>query len=385
MRGDSEVTQQAREIEVHWQAPERRPCQVTVIIPARNEERNIAWVLEHLPLDVDEVVLVDGHSTDRTVEVALSIRPDTVVVVDDAPGKGCAIRKGIETATGDFIVMLDADGSMDPAEITRFVQSLCDDHDLVRGSRFMPGGGTIDMSRLRMAGNRAFLVLTRLLYGVSRSDLCYGYAAFRRSSVMALDLTATGFEIEAQLFLRADRARLAVAEIPSFESPRHAGTSNLHTFRDGWRVLRTIMSERLRAQPRLRTGVELPFSQGVAVPIEDGGSGELVAIDIERPLLQRRDAGGSGHRWGGRSLRPARLAAARLPRRQVRPSPMRTSTEQAMTAALVWSLAVKERDHRLRAVALTYYRDARRQAGTALPVPGSSRLLEIRQELATQR
>ncbi|MFI5461741.1 MAG: glycosyltransferase family 2 protein, partial [Isosphaerales bacterium] len=95
-----------------------------MVIPARNEARNIAWVLENMPLGVDEIVLVDGHSSDRTIEVALAIRPDTVVVVDDAPGKGCAIRKGIETATGEFVVMLDADGSMDPQEIGRFVEPL---------------------------------------------------------------------------------------------------------------------------------------------------------------------------------------------------------------------------------------------------------------------
>jgi hypothetical protein len=369
-----------------WQASATRsPCRVSVVIPARNEARNIAWVLEHIPLEVDEIVLVDGHSTDRTIEVALSVRPDTVVVVDDAPGKGCAIRKGIETATGDFVVMLDADGSMDPCEITRFVHLLCDDHDLVRGSRFLPGGGTVDMSRLRMAGNRGFLLLTRLLYGVSRSDLCYGYAGFRRSSIMALDLTATGFEIEAQLFLRAERAGLSIAEVPSFEAPRHAGTSNLHTFRDGWRVLKTILAERKRNQPILGFGAGLPLSQGVAVPVGDGARGEVIAIDIERPILQGRSAARSTSRWSRRGLRPGRLALERGRRDPGRVGPMRTSTEQAMTAALVWSLAVQHKDHRLQAVALNYYRDARRQARAALPVPGTSRLLEMRQELATLR
>jgi len=224
------------------------------VIPTRNEAGNIAWVLERMPLEVDEIVLVDGHSTDRTLEIARAIRPDVVVTVDDAPGKGNAVRKGIETASGDFIVMLDADGSMDPREIGSFLQPLCDGHDLVRGSRFMQGGLTVDMTLLRRLGNAAFLILTRILYGVSRTDLCYGYAAFRRSSVLGLSLTATGFEIEAQLFLRADRARYAVAEVPSFEAARRTGTSNLHTFRDGWRVLRTIMAERLRAPVRPSAG-----------------------------------------------------------------------------------------------------------------------------------
>jgi glycosyltransferase involved in cell wall biosynthesis len=250
--------------------PDRHMYKVSVIIPARNEAHNIAWVLQNMPLDVDEIVLVDGRSTDRTIEAALAIRPDTIIVSDDAPGKGCAIRKGIETATGDFIVMLDADGSMDPLEIHRFILPLCAGHDLVRGSRFMLGGGSIDISRLRSAGNWALLRLTSFLYGVKRSDLCYGYAAFRRSAIMALELTATGFEIEAQLFLRAERAGLLVTEVPSFEAPRRFGTSNLNTFRDGWRVLKTILSERVRSQQCIDRPIEAPAMSMDVFDLRDG-------------------------------------------------------------------------------------------------------------------
>jgi hypothetical protein len=337
-----------------------------------------------MPLDVDEVVLVDGRSTDRTIEVALAIRPDTVVVVDDAPGKGCAIRKGIETASGEFIVMLDADGSMDPREIDRFVQPLRDGHDLVRGSRFMAGAGTADISPLRDVGNRGLLFLTRILYGASRSDLCYGYAAFRRSSILALRLTATGFEIEAQLFLRAERARLKVTEVPSFEAPRRAGTSNLHTFRDGSRVLRTIIGERLRSQPRLVAGVTVPESLGAASRVRRLRRRPAVAINIEvSPNLQA--ATGSSPRGFAAGLAPW-WKSVRLPEgREGRISAARTGHERAMAAALAWSLAVKHGDDRLRALALADYRDARRKAADDLPLPCNLRLLELRQELTTLR
>jgi hypothetical protein len=346
----------------HSQASsKRRPFRVSVVIPARNEARNISWVLENMPLDVDEVVLVDGRSTDLTIEVALAIRPDTVVVQDDAPGKGCAIRKGIETATGDFVVMLDADGSMDPTEISRFIEPLRDGHDLVRGSRFLPGGGTSDMSRLRSAGNGGLLLLTRILYGVKRSDLCYGYAAFRRTKILALDLSATGFEIEAQLFLRAERAGLAVAEVPSFEAMRRAGTSNLHTFRDGWRVLRTIFAERRRA----------PAYQGGAVGLPIGASADL-------PWRTRRQAMATGIRQPAMASRSVKMAAGS----PAMACPGMAPDERAMTAALVWSLAVKHGDSRLRAVALADYRSARRQAGRALSLPGSIRFPEIRRQVA---
>jgi glycosyltransferase involved in cell wall biosynthesis len=222
---------------------------VSVVIPAKNEARNIGWVLERIPTWVDEVVLVDGRSTDRTVEVARAIRPDIVVVADDEPGKGAALRAGFGAARGDFIVMLDADGSMDPGEIENFVNLLASGHDLVKGSRFAPGGGTADMSVLRSAGNRTLLALANFLFGVAHTDLCYGYAGFRRDRILELELDAVGFEIETQLFLRATRQGLRVAESPSFEAPRRFGVSNLNTFRDGWRVLKTLLAERARPAP----------------------------------------------------------------------------------------------------------------------------------------
>lgn len=219
---------------------------VSVVIPAKNEARNIAWVLERLPIIVDEVVLVDGQSRDGTVEVARAVRPDVVVINEMQPGKGAALRAGFTAATGDYIVMLDADGSMDPLEIPRFVRPLDAGADLVRGTRFADGGATTDMSLLRDAGNLVLRRIANTMYGTANTDLCYGFAAFRRSAVLSLDLDAVGFEIEAQLFLRSVRHGLRIAEVGSFEAPRRYGTSNLHAFRDGWRILKTIVRERLR-------------------------------------------------------------------------------------------------------------------------------------------
>jgi glycosyltransferase involved in cell wall biosynthesis len=224
---------------------------ISVVIPTKNEARNIAWVLARIEPIVDELIIVDGLSTDDTVDIVKLIRPDAVVVLHPVAGKGEAVRAGFAAATGDLVVMLDADGSMDPVEIQGFVEQLAAGHDLVKGSRFLPGGGSSDMTWLRRLGNDAFVRLANVLMGTRHTDLCYGYMAFRRSRLQELELTSSGFEIETELVLKAQRAGLAIVELPSFESARRFGKSNLHTFRDGWRVLRVLGRHRFvrRAAP----------------------------------------------------------------------------------------------------------------------------------------
>jgi glycosyltransferase involved in cell wall biosynthesis len=219
---------------------------ISVVIPARNEADNIAWVLQRIPAFVDEVVIVDGQSTDDTIEVARLVRPDVVVVSDNGVGKGDAMRVGGMAARGSIIVMIDADGSMDPAEIERYVEPLAQKFDVVKGSRFLPGAGTSDMTNLRKVGHLGLLTLANVLYGSKWTDLCYGFCAFRRSAFEELALDADGFEIETQIVVRATRMGMRIAEVPSFEYPRRSGNSQLNTFRDGFRVLGTIFDERIR-------------------------------------------------------------------------------------------------------------------------------------------
>lgn len=219
---------------------------VSIVIPALNEADNLPHVLPLIPQEIDEVLLVDGQSSDGTVEVARSLRPGIRIVQQEGRGKGCALRTGFAAATGDIVVMLDADGSMDPREIPAFVGALLAGADFAKGSRFVQGGGTADMPFLRRFGNWGFVTLVRLLFGSSYSDLCYGYNAFWRQTLHLLDLDADGFEIETLMNLRVLRAGLKVAEIPSFEAERVHGKGRLRTFRDGWRVLKTIIRERFR-------------------------------------------------------------------------------------------------------------------------------------------
>lgn len=229
----------------------REPGSISVVIPTMNEARNIAWVLELIPAWVDEIVLVDGRSTDGTVAAAIRVRPDVIVVDQEPRGKGAALQAGFAAATGDIIVMLDADGSMHPREINRYVALLASGYDLVKGSRFMAGADSTDITWLRRFGNRSLLFLTNLIYRTRFTDLCYGYCAFRRDILGQLQLTATGFEVEAQLIVRACTSGLRITEVPSLESTRRYGQSNLRTFRDGRRVLWTLLKEPF-ASRRLR-------------------------------------------------------------------------------------------------------------------------------------
>lgn len=229
--------------------PPPAPERVSVVIPARNEAANIGWVLRRIPDSVDEVILVDGLSRDRTVEAARACRPDLVVVHESRPGKGAAIRAGFAAARGDIVVMLDADGSMDPGEIEAFADAIRAGADLAKGTRRLPGGGSADITPVRDLGNRGLLAGANLLFGTRFSELCYGYMALRRSRIEDLSLVADGFEIETEIVLRAVHGGLRVTEVPSFEAPRRTGESNLNAVRDGLRIVRTMLQVRLSPRP----------------------------------------------------------------------------------------------------------------------------------------
>jgi glycosyltransferase involved in cell wall biosynthesis len=223
---------------------------VSVVIPTMNEAANLPWVLTRIPAWVDEVVIVDGRSTDDTVDVARRCRPDVVVVHETRPGKGAAIRAGFAAATGDVVVMIDADGSMDPFEIGRYVTAIREGADLAKGSRRIDGGGSADITPIRDLGNRGLLLVANLLYGTGFSELCYGFMAVRRSRIGELALVSDGFEIETEMVVRAVLAGHGVREVPSFEYPRRTGESNLNAVRDGLRIVRTLL--------QVRTGIGRP-------------------------------------------------------------------------------------------------------------------------------
>jgi glycosyltransferase involved in cell wall biosynthesis len=258
---------------------------ISVVVPTYNEAKNLPHVFAGLPEGLHEVILVDGRSVDDTIEVAQRLRPDIRVVRQNRRGKGNAMACGFAVATGDIIVMLDADGSADPGEIPRFVSALVEGNDFAKGSRFVAGGGSADITRSRAWGNRWLNRIANWLFGVRYTDLCYGYNAFWRHCLPALALSSRdhstdkkmwgdGFEIETIINTRIAKAGLRITEVPSFEHPRIFGESNLNTWRDGLRVLRALAIERVN-------GVGTPPPAAVFV-----GNHVTAALPTPRPALE---------------------------------------------------------------------------------------------------
>jgi glycosyltransferase involved in cell wall biosynthesis len=216
---------------------------ITVIIPAKNEAENLPHVFGTLPAWIDEVVLVDGRSTDDTVAVARRLHPEIKIVMQTGVGKGDALLAGFAASTSDIIVTMDADGSTDGREIVRFVSALAAGADFVKGSRFASGGGSDDLTATRRFGNRVLGALVNRLFGTHYTDLCYGYNAFWARHLESLALDCNGFEVETLMNIRAAEAGLSVHEVASFEHARLHGVSNLRIVMDGRRIAKVIIVE----------------------------------------------------------------------------------------------------------------------------------------------
>ncbi|MFC4505425.1 MULTISPECIES: glycosyltransferase family 2 protein [Streptomyces] len=250
---------------------------VSVVIPAMNEAENLPYVFKTLPDWIHEVVLVDGNSTDDTVEVARGLWPGVKVVGQQGRGKGDALTTGFAACSGDIIVMVDADGSADGNEIVSYVSALVSGADFAKGSRFANGGGTDDMTFIRWLGNRVLCGIVNRKFGARYTDLCYGYNAFWRHCLDKIELDCTGFEVETLMNIRVVKAGLKVQEIPSHEYLRIHGVSNLRAVRDGLRVLRVILRERSnrRALRRVERRSPLLDSARVDAVRVDSARGEV--------------------------------------------------------------------------------------------------------------
>lgn len=213
---------------------------VSLVIPALNEGKNLQLLLRKIPDCIDEVIVVDGYSSDDTVDVAKRFG---CKVLYGGIGKGSALIKGINASRGDFIITMDADFSHRPLELDALIKGLANGYDICLGSRFMAGGGSEDISAVRRIGNKFFVFMVNLLFGSNYTDLCYGYRSFRRASFNRLGLKCSGFSIETEICIKAAKNGMKTLEVPSFEKRRKYGKGKLRTVRDGLSIAKLILKE----------------------------------------------------------------------------------------------------------------------------------------------
>lgn len=213
---------------------------VSVITPTLNEAECIAEVLREIPKNpIDEILVVDGHSTDGTADIVKEL--GYKVIQQEGKGYGLAFQTGIKHATGNILVLMDGDGSHNPADIPRLLEKLAEGYDLVLGSRYAPGGHSKDDTLIRYIGNKVFSFLIQLIYRIGISDGLYLFVAGKRKVFESITFTSPNFEFCVEVPIKAHKAGFVIGEIPCIERKRTGGRSKVNAFYHGLRVLWTIL------------------------------------------------------------------------------------------------------------------------------------------------
>lgn len=251
---------------------------VSVVIPAHNEEQTLPWVLRDLndtiaslPHDDFEVICVDDHSTDATANVARQFGA-TVVANQRRSGKGMALRAGFAHATGDVIVMMDADYSHRAEDLPLLLQTLTGGTGLVIGSRVF--GGSDEYTPIRALGNVFLTAALGLATGRFLSDALNGYKAFRRDVFTDFTYTSRAFEIEIELLANALRKGYKVVECSSHERARAGGEAKSRVIRHGTRFLMRIIREGLKGMKPPAIPSPEPAQASGATPVVRAGAGD---------------------------------------------------------------------------------------------------------------
>ena len=228
--------------------------EAVILLPARNEEEGIGEVIERIPTDeigklgfTARVVVVDGHSSDSTVEISES-KGAEIIRQNGSVGKGNGVREAISeiyenhSAQGDVFIMLDADATYRPEDIPRFINEL-ESSDVVWGTRIRGNIERGAMSSVNKFGNRVLSFVASVVNGTRTTDLCTGFWGFRSQAIKGLALTANGFNLEAELFGSVAKMGLKSVEIPINYDSRE-GSSTLKWYVDGPRILLMIIKKR---------------------------------------------------------------------------------------------------------------------------------------------
>lgn len=216
---------------------------VSLLIPTKNEEGCIGRVLREVPRGiVNEIIIIDGHSTDNTtVEVKANIRSSDKLIKQKGSGYGSAFLQGLKMVTGDVIVMMDADGSHNPRDIVNIINKFKQGYEYVMATRYAKGGHSEDDTLIRFLGNKIFTFLTNIIHGTNVTDSLYLFTAISRKGLEKLHLTSLGFEFCTEIIVKAHKANLKFGEVPVVERARFAGKSKVNSFKHGLKILSIIL------------------------------------------------------------------------------------------------------------------------------------------------
>ena len=225
---------------------------VLVMLPTLDEEEALPQVLASMPnADLSSkgveigIMIVDGGSIDSTLDIAREA--GCTIVEQKTTGKGLGLRLGFEVFLAsdyDRLVMLDADATYDPTDITQMLEKLDQGADIVIGSRLRGEMDPDAMSQLNYLGNNILTWIAVCLYGAEVSDICSGFWAFEKKAIATLDLNSISFEIEAEMYASAALAGLVIGHIPISYGIR-VGEPKLGSLHDGTRILRKLVTRRI--------------------------------------------------------------------------------------------------------------------------------------------
>ena len=201
----------------------------TIVIPTRNEEKMIKEIIDGCKPFGDEVLVVDGHSTDKTRDIARAC--GARVVLDNKKGKGDGLRVALREAKGDIVVFIDADGSHDPKDIPKMIRPIQEGKaDLVVGSRMRGGSDELhgDLAKfIRMMGSDIITLSINYRFDVRLTDTQNGFRAIRKQVGLDIDLKEDIFTIEQEMVIKALKKGYRTAEVPSHEYERKFGDSGI--------------------------------------------------------------------------------------------------------------------------------------------------------------
>lgn len=214
----------------------------TLIAATLNEIEAVQVVLPQIDKSwVDEILIVDGGSTDGTVEYCQ--QHGYRVIQQHGRGYGAAIQAGVQAATGDIIVEFPPDGNSLPAKIPEVVAEMHKGYDFVIVSRYKHGARSYDDDIMTAIGNKMFTFFTNVLFGTSYTDVLVGYRAYKKALFPALHLDAEGLSWPAQEAIRFATHGLQVGEIPGDEPKRIGGQRKMRIFKTGFEILVLIIRE----------------------------------------------------------------------------------------------------------------------------------------------